>query len=96
MDIRLAARESRQLISYAQEIKVEGGEATGLYNIHEMLSLIEDGKVSGEKAHRWLGWAQGVLCCYGAGTLEQFKQINSGASSLDTQPDNQIPLGEPT
>ena len=49
-----------------------------------MLSQIYWGKVVGNKAHRWLGWAQCLLVMHGLTTLEQMKQANREAS-LDEQ-----------
>jgi len=42
-----------------------------------MLNGIILGYVTGEKAHRWLGWAQAVVCAYEYTTLEDLKVINS-------------------
>lgn len=38
-------------------------------------------KIDGNKAHRWLGWAQCLLVVHGRATLEQMKQANLEASS---------------
>lgn len=48
-------------------------------HLHKMLSKICDGEITGEKAHRWLGWVQGVMTCRGMVTLEQCKAINHSA-----------------
>lgn len=45
-----------------------------------MLSEIAEGRVTGRKAHRWLGYAQGLLVSYGMMTLDQAKRINHQAS----------------
>jgi len=41
-----------------------------------MLDSIQDERVTGEKAHRWLGWAQCAAVAAGAGTLDDMKAIN--------------------
>lgn len=55
---------------------VYGGEATSIEHLLEMITAIESGEVVGEKAHRWLGWIQGVVCCRGGALLEELKEIN--------------------
>jgi hypothetical protein len=45
-----------------------------------MLYEIINGTVSGRKAHRWLGYAQGILVMSGRLTLEQAKLANKRAS----------------
>jgi hypothetical protein len=57
-----------------------------------LLTEIENGAVSGEKAHRWLGWAQAVICCRGGASLDELKRINTGVTVFALR-DNQIPLG---
>ena len=37
---------------------------------------IESGEVTGEKAHRWLGYLQGVLVATGGTSLEEMKMVN--------------------
>ena len=41
-----------------------------------MLKKISKGKMEETKAHRWLGYAQGVLVIYSVFTLEQMKKVN--------------------
>lgn len=45
-------------------------------HLMHMISLIINGTVDGEKAHRWLGYLQGVVIAYEGTTLEELKQIN--------------------
>lgn len=49
---------------------------TGLEHSVWMLQQIATGAVTGEKAHRWLGYAQGVLCEAGFINLQDAKQAN--------------------
>ncbi len=51
-------------------------EGLGIEHIKYMLNEIATEKVQGEKAHRWLGYAQGVLVYSGSFTLDMCKQIN--------------------
>jgi hypothetical protein len=44
-----------------------------------MLCKVVDGDITGEKAHRWLGWAQCAVVNSGAATLEDMKKINHAA-----------------
>jgi hypothetical protein len=44
-----------------------------------MAYCIIDGKVVGEKAHRWLGYIQGVMVCRYETTVEEMKQLNKAS-----------------
>lgn len=48
-------------------------------HVVSMLERIECGEIAGEKAHRWLGWAQAACVAAGAGTLDDMKEINHAA-----------------
>lgn len=48
----------------------------GLWLLHQCLSKV----VTGNKAHRWLGYGQALLVVHGAITLEQAKMANKQAS----------------
>lgn len=41
-----------------------------------MLGDIESGKVDEAKAHRWLGYIQGVLRARGTGTVKEYGEVN--------------------
>ena len=41
-----------------------------------MLDGIAEGYIQHEKGHRWLGWAQAVVCSKNVLDLNQLKQIN--------------------
>ena len=43
-----------------------------------MICKIEDEEVSGEKAHRWIGYIQGVIVSHFGATLEEIKELNKG------------------
>ena len=55
---------------------VYGDNSTSIEHLEEMLMAIETGMIDGEKAHRWLGWIQGVVVCRGGATLEEMKKVN--------------------
>ena len=42
----------------------------------DMCDRIINGDVSGEKAHRWLGWLQGCMCCFKAADFESILLLN--------------------
>ena len=52
---------------------VKGCDQDHLYRI---LTQILDGKVVGNKAHRFIGWAQGVMCMKGILSLEHARDLN--------------------
>jgi hypothetical protein len=59
-----------------------------------MLREISKLRVTGKKAHRWLGYAQAILIEYGVMSLEDAKNINKKASEdLDVFNANQQTLG---
>jgi hypothetical protein len=45
-----------------------------------MLRGIVDGYIQHKKAHRWLGYAQGILVSEGCVTLEAMKNVNKNAA----------------
>lgn len=51
-------------------------DGIGLTHQHFVLEEVASGRISGEKAHRWLGWAQGYLCCHGELSLADCKYSN--------------------
>lgn len=40
----------------------------------QMKEFVETGRI--EKAHRWLGFAQGLLCAVGLASINDFREIN--------------------
>lgn len=74
MDIKVAAKETRRTIVWC-DLPTHDPEF-GKNHLTEMAFKIETGEVTGEKAHRWLGWIQGCVCVGGGATLEQLKQLN--------------------
>ncbi|MHB8149974.1 MAG: hypothetical protein ACYDIB_07405 [Desulfobulbia bacterium] len=77
MDIKIAAAETAECIDGATlpEINPEYGRD----HLREMCEKIVRGEVTGEKAHRWLGWVQGCVCFGGGATLAELKDINHKA-----------------
>lgn len=74
MDIKVAAKNTNKLIA---EITMPlSPESMSRNHITWMLDEIENGNITGEKAHRWLGWAQAAAVSKGGATLEEMKQIN--------------------
>ena len=78
MDVKVAAHSTKALIAGLDSLKAWGPACAAVtaHHLLEMLSRIESGEITGEKAHRWLGWVQGAICARGAGSLEEFKTIN--------------------
>ncbi len=80
MDIQIAAKQTKRLINKHSH---DGWPALpsklGYPHVMWMLDSIQDKCVTGEKAHRWLGWAQCAAVAAGAGTLEDMKNINHKA-----------------
>lgn len=51
-------------------------DGTGVNHAAWMLQQIEEGEVCGQKAHRWLGYAQAILVTSHYVDLEDCKRIN--------------------
>lgn len=51
-------------------------EGCGQDHLLRILTQIADGEVSGAKAHRFIGWAQGVLCMKGLLSLDSARDLN--------------------
>lgn len=79
MDIREAARRTREHVQGRTEDGWPKGGMCGRAHVTWMLERIEAGEIAGEKAHRWLGWAQCSVVAAGAGALDEMKEINCAA-----------------
>ena len=77
MDVKTAAQKTGKLIDSTSlpPLNAEYGKD----HLHEMVNKIICGEISGEKAHRWLGYLQGVIVVGGVASLEQIKQISKGS-----------------
>lgn len=49
---------------------------SGKGHLYYMIGMIRDGSITGNKAHRWLGYIQGCLVVHGVATLEDMKKVN--------------------
>lgn len=82
MDVKEAALGMRDLIKISSlpEMHPEYGK-DHLYEMVYKIVMAErgDSKVTAEKAHRWLGYIQGCVVCYGGATLEDVKNLNFAA-----------------
>jgi len=54
----------------------EDHENYGKDHLRAMLAMLVSEEITGEKAHRWLGWVQGCVCMGKGGTLGDIKKIN--------------------
>jgi len=78
INIILAAERTKEFLP-VPDTAVDIESVTSSH-LEYMLESIISSKVKNEKAHRWLGWVQGIICCKGAATLTQMKNINSGGN----------------
>ena len=77
MDVITAAQNMCHLIA-GSGLPAHDSEY-GKDHMYDMIGKIQSGEVSGEKAHRWLGYIQGCVVCYGGATLEEVKNVNFAA-----------------
>ena len=77
MDIKEAAKATKKKMLEPM-IQYNPNNKDGLSKSHIvwMLDGIILGYITGDKSHRWLGWAQAVVCAYDDATLEDLKEIN--------------------
>lgn len=77
MNVQNAARMTMTRFKFPVEARAERSETgEGMNHCLYMLQQIRLGFVSGEKAHRWLGWAQCMIVHAGMGSLRMMKEIN--------------------
>jgi hypothetical protein len=74
MDVKIAAAACRDSVEKSSAPDTNG--EFGKDHLYAMIDKIESGEVAGEKAHRWLGYLQGVLVATGGTTLEEMKLVN--------------------
>lgn len=79
MNIRTAAEDTRKLINGSDGLKRFDETHTSKDHLHMMTGKIILGEVTGEKAHRWLGWAQACIVMGGGATVEDMKLVNKQA-----------------
>lgn len=77
MDIQTAAASTLGVAIDSSRWPKEG--PLSRCHVRGMLERIECGEITGEKAHRWLGWAQAACVAAGVATLDEMKQINHAA-----------------
>ena len=73
MKLKKAAQGTMNLMT---EVEYGFADACDKEHIDWMLNQIILGTITGTKAHRWLGWAQAVVCFNEDVTLEELKKIN--------------------
>ena len=81
MDIKKAAIEMLTVINDEESYMSlpDYDTSFGINHLKDMCESIINGEVTGEKAHRWLGWIQCAVCLGGGATLEFVKDINHNA-----------------
>lgn len=78
-----AAFGTRNLIKDIKAVKDPQGRTAK--HAAWMLDEVISKKIDGEKAQRWLGYAQGILVLKGKSTMEELRDINIDAFIDDTQ-----------
>ncbi len=77
MDIKEAARASLVNLKNIPTIKDSRGKLIG--HAKWLLIGIASEYIEGEKAHRWLGYAQALMVLHEKASLSDMKQSNKGA-----------------
>jgi len=82
MDIKEAARQTKTtMIEPMREYNSMCKEGLSKAHIIWLLDGIICGYITGNKAQRWLGWAQCAVCVFDDTTLAELKEINRAATS---------------
>lgn len=82
VNLKVAAAKTRDLLKQAQYQLgpiYSGDPSLSLEHLIEMLDKLESGEIDGEKGHRWLGWAQCLMCARDVASLEDLKIINKSS-----------------
>lgn len=81
MDTKIAAENLMEIISDHEPDKIASRSTDGRGTPHAlwMLEGIAQGYVQGEKAHRWVGYVQGMMVTLALATLEEMKAVNHAA-----------------
>lgn len=90
MNIAKIATACRVFIQ--QSSAPEHNKEFGKDHLHDMIQALESGAVSGEKAHRWLGYLQGVLVATGGCTLDDMKTLNLAHMTTESAKADGSPL----
>jgi len=81
MNVTTAARNTLKLLANKDHAVLSPpGQAATIDHLRMMVGKIKSGEVTGEKAHRWLGWIQGVIYTRFTVTLEDMKRVNKEAA----------------
>lgn len=83
LNLRKAAQGTLALLFEHTEGAWPAEGPCGKAHVTDMLHSIEDGTIAGEKAHRWLGWAQCAIVASGGGALDDMKAISVAALETD-------------
>lgn len=76
MKIILVKRLTESQKNNAEFISRKIGYENDIGHLLWMLKEIENLSITGEKAHRWVGFVQGVCHAYQYETVQSFKKIN--------------------
>lgn len=77
MDTKIAADKMWEMVERSN-LPNEHAEY-GKDHLRYMLDKLISGEITGEKAHRWIGWVQGCVCVGKGADLESLKKINKAA-----------------
>lgn len=86
MDVKTAALLSKDIINEywrvteLSEIDASDNEDVSLVHAVWMLNGIILGYIQNDKAHRWLGYVQGIMACHNVATVKQMKEVNKRAT----------------
>ncbi len=81
MNIKKAAKDTLTLIINDNDATWSNIPSLSKPHVKRLCLAIIDGEVEGDKAHRWLGWAQCAVVGAGICSLDHMKEINKQSST---------------
>lgn len=88
MNPHLAARRMIHDLKAEEDQGERSDEGNTQGHLLWMLHQLSAGEVRNDKAHRWLGYAQGLAVMLGLVTLEQMKLTNLGSQDTPAIPED--------
>lgn len=84
-DAQRIARATIDAVQFPGLIFCSDEDGLNEQHIYNILQQVEAGEVTGDKAHRFIGWAQAVICTEGLLTLMELRDLNRSAIDETTE-----------
>lgn len=75
MDVKKVSSAMVDLVTHSPDL-AENHPECGKLHLLDMCMQVNNGEITGTKAHRWIGWIQGCVVMGGGATLKELKELN--------------------